>query len=347
MRMIPFGRTGLEISELCLGTMTWGTHTPTDDAHRQIDMSLEAGINIIDTAEMYPVAPVLAETAGRSEQVLGEWVAKSGRRDQALIATKVSGAGLAAVRDGAPISGETIRGAVEKSLRHLQTDYIDLYQLHWPNRGSYHFRQNWSFDPAQQSSDEIQAHMIEVLETLKDLQDQGKIRHFGLSNESAWGTMRWLSLAAEGHGPRVAAMQNEYSLLCRLYDTDMSEVGVHEDIALLAYSPLAAGYLTGKYAGNAVPEKSRKSHVPEMGGRETPRVHQAVAAYAEVAQKHGLDLVQMALAWCQHRPFPVSAIFGATNCEQLERILGAADMTLSQDVLSDLDKTHHAHPMPY
>ena len=187
MRMKPLGSTDTMVSELCLGTMTFGTQTPEQDAHRQIDMALDHGINIADTAEMYPVNPVSADTVGDSERILGSWVARSGRRDQILLATKATGEGLKIVRDGAPISGKTVREAVEGSLARLQTDYIDLYQLHWPNRGSYMFRQNWTFDPTGQNRSETLDHMANTLDALSELVQQGKIIHFGLSNESAWG----------------------------------------------------------------------------------------------------------------------------------------------------------------
>ena len=243
MRMKPLGSTDTMISELCLGTMTFGTQTPEQDGHRQIDMALDHGINIADTAEMYPVNPVSADTVGDSERILGSWVAKSGRRDQIL----ATGEGLKIVRDGAPISGKTVREAVEGSLARLQTDYIDLYQLHWPNRGSYMFRQNWAFDPTGQNRSETLDHMADTLDALSELVQQGKIIHFGLSNESAWGTGQWLRAAEKGGGPRVEAIQNEYSLLCRLFDTDLAELAHHEQVGLLAYSPLATGLLTGKY----------------------------------------------------------------------------------------------------
>ena len=253
MRQVNLGKSGLKVSELCLGSMTWGTQNPKAEAHAQIDRSLERGINFIDTAEMYPVNPVSRETVGRTEEIIGDWVAASGRRDEVIIATKHSGEGQSYVRDGAPISSATIAETLEGSLRRLKTDYVDLYQFHWPNRGSYMFRKNWTFDPSGQSKSETLAHIEDALGTLQDLVDQGKIRAFGLSNESAWGTTQWLRASEAGQGPRVASVQNEYSLLCRFYDTDMAEMSVNEDVVLLAFSPLAAGLLTGKYQGGAFP----------------------------------------------------------------------------------------------
>jgi aryl-alcohol dehydrogenase-like predicted oxidoreductase len=348
MKYNQLGTTDLNISELCLGSMTWGTQNTTAEGHAQIDMALEYGVNIIDTAEMYPVNPLTKKTQGDTERVIGEWVAKSGKRTDVLIATKVAGAGYANVRDGAPISPETIHMAVEASLKSLQTDYIDLYQLHWPNRGSYMFRQNWSFDASGQNKQQTLDHIASVLEAMQGLVDAGKIRHFGLSNESAWGTAQWLRASEERGLPRVQSIQNEYSLLCRLFDTDLAELCHNEHVGLLAFSPLATGLLTGKYhGGTTVPDGSRMSLSPELGGRITPQVWPAVAAYQAIADKHGLNLAQMALAWCRTRPFMASAIFGATKLDQLEIALKSTEVTLSDDVMAEIGAAHKAHPMPY
>ena len=236
---------------------------------------------------------------------------------------------------------------MEGSLKRLQTDVIDLYQFHWPNRGSYMFRQNWTYDPSGQNKDETIANMEDCLEALQKQVDKGNIRFFGLSNESTWGTAQFLRISEERGWPRVATMQNEYSLLCRLYDTDLAELSVNEDVGLIAFSPLAAGLLTGKYLDGAVPEGSRKSIVSDLGGRMTPRVHGAVAAYVDIAERHGLDPVHMALAWCRTRPFMASAIFGATTMDQLEVALASVDVVLSEEVMGEIDKAHRAHPMPY
>jgi len=348
MKYNQLGTTDLKVSELCLGSMTWGTQNTAVEGHAQIDMALDYGVNMIDTAEMYPVNPLTKETQGDTERVIGEWVAKSGKRGDVLIATKASGAGYKNVRDGAPISPETIRIAVEASLKSLQTDYIDLYQLHWPNRGSYMFRQNWKFDPSSQNKQETLDHIVSVLETMKELVDAGKIRHFGLSNDSAWGTAQWLRISQERGLPRVQSIQNEYSLLCRLFDTDLSELCHNEQVGLLAFSPLATGLLTGKYhGGTAVPEGSRMTLSPELGGRITPRVWPAVAAYQAIADKHGLNMAQMALAWCCTRPFMASAIFGATKMDQLETALKSTEVVLSDAVLTEITVAHKSHPMPY
>ncbi|MFD3189494.1 aldo/keto reductase [Sedimentitalea sp. HM32M-2] len=348
MKMNPLGRTGLTVSELCLGTMTFGTQTDEAEAHAQIERALAAEINFVDTAEMYPVNPVRKATVGRTEEIIGAWnAANPARRGDYILATKHSGEGQKFVRDGAPISSATIPATIEGSLRRLRTDYIDLYQLHWPNRGSYMFRQNWSYDPSRQNRAETLANMQDCLGALQQQVDKGNIRHFGLSNESAWGTAQWLRLADESGGPRVASIQNEYSLLCRLYDTDLAELSVNEDVGLLAFSPLAAGLLTGKYQGGAVPPGSRKSLTPKLGGRESPRVHGAVDAYLDIARRHGLDPVHMALAWCRTRPFMTSAIFGATHLDQLDRALGSVETDLDDTVLAEINAAHRAHPMPY
>lgn len=347
MKLIPLGRTGLTVSEFCLGTMTWGNQTAEADAHAQIDRALEAGINFLDTAEMYPTNPVRAETVGRTEAIIGSWLAKTGRRADVVLASKVAGAGSPAVRGGAGMNGATMIAAAEGALKRLKTDVIDLYQLHWPSRSSYNFRRNWTFDPSSQDRAVTVAHMMDMLEAAQTLVKAGKIRHFALSNESVWGTAMWLRLAEENGLPRVASVQNEYSLLCRLADTDMAELCHNEEVPLLAFSPLGAGLLTGKYAGDVTPEGSRRSLTPDLGGRISPRVWEAVSAYLGIAARHGLDPVQMALAWTRTRPFPVIPILGATTMAQLEVALGAADLTLRAEVLDEIAAAHRAHPMPY
>ena len=347
MQRIKLGRTDIEVSWVCLGTMTWGSQNTEAEGHAQIDMALDRGVDFLDTAEMYPVNPVKAETVGRTEEIVGNWLAKSGRRDDVVIATKISGKNGGLVREGRGIHPDTLREAIDGSLRRLRTDYIDVYQFHWPNRGSYHFRQNWTYDPSKQDKNGELDNMQAVAEVLKELAAEGKIRAFGLSNDTAWGTMQWLRLAEETGCPRVATMQNEYSLLCRLYDTDMAELSVHEDITLLAFSPLATGLLSGKYQGGAVPDGSRLSLSPNLGGRVSDRVFPAVDAYLEVARKHGLDPVHMALAFLRTRPFAVSPIIGATSLEQLGRWLDGADLVLDDAVIADIEAAHKSYPMPY
>jgi aryl-alcohol dehydrogenase-like predicted oxidoreductase len=319
MRRTRLGRSGIEVSAFCLGTMTFGTNTDEAEAHRQLDYSLDVGIDFLDTAEMYPVNPVLKETVGLTEEIIGRWCARTGRRGDYVIATKCAGLNGRFVREDQPVTGAIIREACEASLRRLQTDWIDLYQLHWPNRGSYHFRQIWGFDPSGQDRAATLAHMEDVTGELGRLAEEGKIRAFGLSNESAWGTMQWIAAGERAGGPRVAAIQNEYSPLCRMpYDGDMAELGVHEDVTLLAFSPLATGFVTGKYLDGARPAGSRQA-IAGGSPRSGPRVDDAVRAYLAVAEAHGLDPVHMALAFCLQRPFPCIPIFGATTTAQLEQ----------------------------
>ncbi len=332
--------------------MTWGTQNTPAEGHEQIDYALDHGINFTDTAEMYPTTPLSKETQGDTERVIGGWVANNkSRRDKLIIATKVSGSGYMGVRDGAPISAETIEIALHNSLKSLQTDYIDLYQLHWPNRGSYHFRQQWTFDATKQDRAKTLDHMNEVLEALDGYIKAGKIRSIGLSNESAWGSAQWLRLSEDKGLPRMATTQNEYSLMCRIYDLDMAELSHHEDLGLLSFSPLACGLLTGKYAnsrGDERPEGSRASVSSDtLGGRWNDTAHKAVAAYQKIADDHGLDFTQMSLAWCLTRPFMTSVIFGATSMDQLKNSVKAADLKLSDDVMDAIIKVYKQYPAPY
>ncbi len=345
MKTISLGRTGLTVPEICLGTMTWGSQNTESEGHAQMDMALDHGATFWDTAEMYPVNPVRAETVGKTEEIIGSWLAARGGRDRLVIATKVTGVGQM-VRPGQPISAATLRAAAEASLRRLGTDYIDIYQLHWPNRGSYHFRQHWDYKPTSDRP-AVEAEMLDILAEAARLIGEGKIRHIALSNESVWGAAKWLSLA-DRHGlPRMATVQNEYSLLCRQFDTDWAELAAMEEMPLLAFSPLATGLLSGKYAGDVTPEGSRRSLNHNLSGRITPRVFPAVAAYLGVAARHGLDPCQMAIAWCRTRPFPCVPIIGATSLAQLQTAIGAADVTLSPEVLAEIEAVHRDWPMPY
>ena len=346
MRTLTLGKTGLTVSELCLGTMTWGSHNTEAEGHAQADLALDHGVTFWDTAEMYPTNPVRAETVGRTEEIIGSWLAARGGRDRLVLATKVAGKGPV-IRPGEPITGASMRAAVEGSLQRLRTDYIDLYQLHWPNRGSYHFRQMWRYAPTGADKVAETAHMTDVLTTAQALIAEGKIRAIGLSNESVWGAARWLHLADTLGLPRMGSVQNEYSLLCRQFDTDWAELSLIEDMPLLAFSPLAVGLLSGKYAGDVTPDRTRRMHTPDLGGRITPQVFPAVAAYLGVAARHGLDPCQMAIAFCRSRPFTTIPIIGATTLEQLRTNIGAASVTLGPDVLDDIAETHRIHPAPY
>ncbi|MGB8812534.1 MAG: aldo/keto reductase [Paracoccaceae bacterium] len=345
MQQIPLGQTKMMVSEYCLGTMTWGTQNSQSQAHDQIALALDHGVNFWDTAEMYPTNPVSAETIGDTETIIGNWFAHN-PRDRVILATKISGEGQKAVRGGAPITGASLRAGVDASLKRLQTDYIDLYQLHWSNRGSYHFRQIWNFQPPT-NRDETLAHMHDVLATAADLVASGKIRALGLSNESVWGAAQWLRLADQHGLPRIATIQNEYSLLCRQFDSDWAELSAMENLPLLAFSPLACGLLSGKYAGDVTPDGSRRSRTPGLGGRITPEVFPAVAAYLGLAARHGLDPCQMALAFCRTRPAPTIPIIGATTLAQLRTNIGAAALTLSPEVLAEIASIHRSYPAPY
>jgi len=347
MKARKLANGALEVSELCLGTMTWGSQNTEAEGHAQMDMALDAGINFVDTAEMYPTNPVKAETVGRTEEIVGSWNARTGRRADYVLATKVTGTSKL-VRDEKGFSGAIIRETVEASLKRLKTDWIDIYQLHWPQRGSYAFRQNWDYDASGHDPARTLDEMRDVLAAMAEIVASGKVRHFGLSNETAWGTTTWLRLAREMGAPEVVSIQNEYSLLCRLYDTDLAEVSAHEGVKLLAYSPLATGLLTGKYhGGHEVPAGSRMSINTDLGGRVTPRVWTATQAYLDIAEGHGLDPVHMALRWAADKPFMGSVIFGATSEAQLARILDTAEVTLSDEVIKEIELAHKAHPMPF
>lgn len=345
MRQMELGRSGIAVSGWSLGTMTFGTQTPEADAHAQMDRALDAGLTLWDTAEMYPVNPVRAETAGRSEEIVGTWLAARGRRSEVVLATKVAGP-RSAVRAGGYGDG-TVRAACEASLRRLGTDVIDLYQLHWPERSHYHFRRNWSFRPDADRAGTL-AHMDDVLGQLSDLVAEGKVRTAGLSNETAWGLSRWLDRAEATGGPRMEAVQNEHSLVARLFDADMAEAAVMEGVTLLAYSPLAAGLLTGKYAGGARPPASRLAVGDgTLGGRHGARAEAAVAAYHALAAEAAMDPVHMALAWHATRPFPSIPILGATTDAQLAHLLAGRDAVVTPDLARAIDDVHRAHPMPF
>ena len=346
MKYKYLGQSDLKVSIYCLGSMTWGEASTESEGQWQLDDAIANGINFVDTAEMYPTNPLRRETAGKTEQIIGNWIKKRNRRDDVLIATKITGEGNKTVRDGSPISKNTIRAALEESLKRLNTDYVDLYQLHWPNRGSYHFRQNWDYDPTKQATSEIRENIYEVLGYLSEKVKEGKIRAIGLSNESAWGTMEFIKTASENNFQKIVSIQNEYSLLCRYFDTDLAELCHSEKINLLAYSPLAAGLLTGKYADGKVPNNSRLRVTPNLNGRVNERSLRAVEKYLDIAQKFELNPISMALAFCAQRPFMGSVIFGATRKEQLVTILKNLDLELSEEILTELNGIHRKNPFP-
>ncbi|WP_417518296.1 aldo/keto reductase [Minwuia sp.] len=347
MNYRTLGRTDLNVSTLCLGSMTWGSRNSEAEGHAQIDHALDQGINFIDTAEMYPANPGPDDHFGDTEAVIGSWFAKTGRRNDVILASKISGEGSKrGTAEGAPITSKTIRPALDASLKRLQTDRIDLYQLHWPNRGSYHFRRYWHYDPTGRAPEQTKQHIVDVLGELQRQIEAGKIRHIGLSNETAWGTAQFIR-ASEDHGlPRVATIQNEYSLMCRIFDTDLAELCCNEDVDLLAYSPLAGGILSGKYEGDVTPAHSRRSVNDDIGGRITPNMWPAHDAYLALAREHDLDPSQMAVAFCLTRPFMGSVIFGATTMDQLKATVASSDVTLSDEVMEAIAAINRRHPMP-
>lgn len=346
MEFTKLGRTDIEVSRICLGTMTWGTQNTEAEGHEQMDYALGRDVNFWDTAEMYPIRSD-KELAGRTEEIIGTWFQKNpGRRQDVVLATKITGVGNPTVRDGRGITGKEIKSAVEGSLKRLQTDYIDLYQFHWPQRGSYHFQQQWTYNPAKQDKAQVQDNLQESLKAIGDLVTEGKIRAFGVSDDTVWGVMQLLKYADAQGLPRVQSVQNEYSLLCRLFDTDWAEMAHHEDVGLLAWSPLAMGILSGKYLDGSVPAGSRKELLEGMA-RENDQTNAATREYVDLALEHGLDPCQMAIAFTLERPFTTASIIGATNMDQLKIAIDAGDLKLSNDVLRGIGKIHRRYPMPY
>ncbi|WP_337266492.1 aldo/keto reductase [Oryzifoliimicrobium ureilyticus] len=346
MKYKRLGRTQMSVSEICLGTMTWGSQNSEEDAHAQMDRAVEKGVNFFDTAELYPTTPLSADTQGRTEEYIGSWFTRTGKRSDIILATKVAGPGRSYIRGGEGANAKNIKIAVEASLKRLRTDYIDLYQIHWPNRGHFHFRQAWGYDPFKQDRSIVQDDILAILRTCGDLVKEGKIRAIGLSNESTWGTQKYLTLA-EMHGlPRVASIQNEYNLLYRHFDLDLAELSHHEDVGLLAYSPLAAGLLTGKYQGGEKPLGSRGSINADLGGRLHPMQDEPTRAYIEIARKYGLDPAAMAIAFCLSRRFMASVIIGATSITQLDTDISGCDITLSPEILKEIEAVHRQYPAP-
>ena len=341
----PLGNTGFTVPDICLGTMTFGEQTSEADAHAQLDFALAQGVNFIDTAEMYAVPP-RPETCGASEAIVGRWL-KNQSRDKLIIATKVAGPSrnLHWIRNGPPaMDRANIKEAIQGSLERLQTAYIDLYQLHWPERNQPMFGQ-WQFDPAK---DREGTPIRAQLEALAELVQEGKVRHIGVSNEHPWGIMQFRRIAAELGLPAIVSTQNAYSLLNRTFETGLAEVCHREHVGLLAYSPLAFGHLTGKYLNDpAAP--GRLTQWPTFGQRYTKEnVAPAVAAYAELARKNGLTPTQLALGFVRSRWFVTSTIIGASSLTQLHETLPATLTALSDEVLADIDAIHlrYTNPAP-
>jgi len=346
MEYRKLGKTGLDISLIGLGTMTWGWQNSQADGFEQMDYALDRGINFFDTAEMYAIPPSEAHF-GTTETIIGNWFASRSNRDKIILASKITGPGFPWLRGGNNrINKENILQAVEGSLARLQTDYIDLYQLHWPNRGSYHFGNTWGFTPDFDVKAE-EENFLEVLHTLQNLIQDGKIRHIGLSNETAWGVNKWLQLSKDHDLPRMASIQNEYSLLCRQFEPDLSEIAIHEDCGLLAWSPLTRGILSGKYLDGARPAGARLTMETRQEHRVGKQVDSATKKYVDIAHRYDLDPCQMALAFVNSRPFVSSTLVGATTMEQLQSNIDSISVTLSDEVLKEISQVRREHPMPF
>ncbi len=343
MEKRKLGRTDLDVSQICLGTMTWGEQNTEQEAFGQLDYAVDAGINFIDAAEMYPVPP-RPETQGLTEQYLGNWLARRGRRDDLVIASKVAGPGngLTYLRNGPRLTRDHIREACDASLKRLQTDYVDLYQVHWPDRSTNFFGRLGY----RHRDDEESTPIEETLSALHELVQEGKVRHIGLSNETPWGTMKYLQLAEQNGWPRPVSIQNPYNLLNRTFELGLAEVAHREDVGLLAYSPLAFGMLTGKYLDGQLPENARITLFSRFVRYKGERAEKAIRAYCELAREHNLSPAHLALAWVNSRPFVTSNIIGATTMAQLKENIDSASVTLSAGVLEALEELHREFTYP-
>lgn len=347
MQYRQLGRSGIKVSSLCLGTMTFGEQNSEAEAHAQLDYALAQGINFIDTAEMYAV-PARAETYTRTESIIGTWLAqRTDQRDQIIVATKVIGPGgrFEYVRDGRPrLDRKNIAAAVEGSLQRLQTDYIDLYQLHWPERTTNYFG---ALD-YQHVENEDAIALEGTLAVLADLVAAGKIRTIGVSNETPWGVMRYLHLAELNNWPRMVSIQNPYSLINRTFEVGLAEVAIREDCGLLAYGALASGMLTGKYLQGAKPKGARLTRWPQYFPRYLSKGSiAATEQYAHLAQQYGLQPAAMAIQWAMQRRFMTSVILGATSLEQLAVLVEAAELELAPELLEEIDAIHKRQPNAY
>ena len=343
MKYTTIPQTDIKISKICLGTMTWGNQNSQEEGFEQLDMALEQGVNFIDTAELYPV-PATAETQGRTSTIIGNWLKERKNRDQVVLATKIAGPGdYTAHISTEGFSPKAIKTAVDKSLKRLQTDYIDLYQLRWPERHTNRFGIR---DYQHRPDDPWTENFHEVLLTLDEVVKTGKIRHIGISNESSWGTMRFLEESKTHQLPRMRTIQNSYSLLNRTFEGDLAEIAVRENIGLLAYSPLAFGVLSGKYINNTAAENSRLKLFPRFSRYSSEQSTEATRKYMAIANEFNISLAQMALAFVNAQPFVTANIIGATNLKQLEENILSINHTLSDDVLKAIAEVHAQIPNP-
>jgi aryl-alcohol dehydrogenase-like predicted oxidoreductase len=340
MEYRSLGHTELKISLIGLGTMTWGDQNTEAEAHEQMDYAVTQGINFFDTAEMYPVPPQ-APTQGRTEQYIGTWFKKRGKRKDIILASKVTGPGFSYLRGGTKLDRKSVLSACEDNLKRLQTDYIDLYQIHWPERPTNYFGK-LSYEHSDAASTPIE----ETLSALDELVKQGKVRHVGVSNETPWGVSEYLRLAREKKLARIASIQNPYSLLNRSFEIGLAEFAHRERVPLLAYSPMAFGVLSGKYLNGQRPPKGRVTLFSRFSRYSNEQAEGAAGAYVALAQKHGLDPAQMALAFVNSRPFVASTLIGATTMDQLRSNIASQTVTLSKDVLAELETLHKRYTIP-
>ena len=343
MNYKKLGNTDIDVSTICLGTMTWGEQNTQEEGFEQMNYALEQGVNFWDTAELYAIPPK-KNTYGKTEEVIGNWFQESKKRDKVILATKVSGPGLNWIRGGGnQYDEENLNKAVDESLKRLKTDYIDLYQLHWPERSSNFFgklgyqhddKENWN-------------KFEDILYSLDQIIKSGKVRYVGLSNETAWGLSKFLEISKIKNLPRILSVQNPYSLLNRTYEIGLAEISIREKSGLLAYSPLAFGYLTGKYRNKKLPDNSRMKLFGEKFVRyKTENGQLAIEKYYEIAKKYGLDFAQMSLKFCEAQPFVTSVIIGATTMDQLKINIESVNVNLEESVIKDINEVQKIYPNP-
>lgn len=347
MQLKSLANTGILVPEICLGTMTFGEQNTQAEAFQQLEYALDQGLFFWDTAEMYPVPPK-PETQGATETILGNWIAQRGQRDQLFIASKIAGPsqGGSHIRDGQTrFTAAEISSAIDGSLKRLQSDYIDLYQLHWPQRPTNFFGKLGYGNTEAHNQQQVTA-LEETLSALSDEIKKGRIRYIGLSNETPWGTLKFLHLAEKLGLEKFVSVQNPYSLLNRTYEIGMSEIAHYENVGLLAYSPLAFGYLTGKFRHGARPANARVSLFSRFSRYSNPESEWATEQYAQLAERHGLTPTQLALAFIKQQFFVTSTIIGATNLDQLKENIQAFDIDLSAEVLQGIEDIHRKQPNP-